>query len=145
VRVSEQCNGRRYTVIYDGHCRVCNRLAARLAHLDRKRDTFEIIPSQLQGLQTRFPWIEAEAYAESLQLVRNSDGTTWQGAAAIEKIIGEMRAGWFVSWIFAVPFARPVADRLYRWFADHRGELGCGEHCQAHAASSSSSAAGSDR
>ena len=119
---------RRYTVIYDGHCGVCTRLAGKLASLD-KREAFEIVPSQLVGVPARFPWIPAQAYAESLQLVRNVDGRTWQGAAAVEEIINALRSGWVVSWVFAIPFARRIAERLYRGLADHRNELGCSEHC----------------
>lgn len=94
------------------------------------RGVFEPVPSQLSGVQDRFPWIPPSAYGESLQLVRTSDNTTWQGAAAVEEIISRLRAGWIFSWIFAIPFARPVAERAYRWFAAHRNKLGCGDHCQ---------------
>ena len=34
------------------------------------------------------------------------------------------------SWIFSIPFVRPLAERFYRWFARNRYRLGCGEHCQ---------------
>ena len=27
-------------------------------------------------------------------------------------------------------FARPLADRFYKWFARNRYKLGCGDHCQ---------------
>ena len=123
--------GRRYTVIYDGHCGMCAGLAGRLAKTDR-RGVFEIVPSQVTGLYARFPWITPEAYADSLQVVRNSDKRTWQGAAAVEQIVNELRAGWLLSWIFAIPFARPLAEHLYRWIADHRNKLGYGEHCRVH-------------
>jgi predicted DCC family thiol-disulfide oxidoreductase YuxK len=116
-------------VIYDGNCGVCSRLVARLATLD-ERGAFEIVPSNAEGVRARFPWIPAVSYDESLQLVRNSDGRTLQGAAAVEEIVRNVRTGWLVTWMFAIPFARPIAERMYRWFARHRGELGCDEHCQ---------------
>lgn len=118
-----------YAVIYDGNCGICTRLVMRLRKLDR-RGRLEILASQTAGVRERFPWIDSHAYDESIQLVRKSDGETWQGAAAVERIIDALRAGWAVSWIFSIPFARPIAERLYRWFADHRGQLGCGDHCQ---------------
>ena len=121
-----------YAVVYDGNCGICTRLVQRLRKLDR-RGRLEIVPSQGAGVRARFPWIPPSAYDESIQLVRKSDGETWQGAAAVERIIDALRAGWTVSWIFSIPFARPIAERLYRWVADHRGELGCGEHCQIQA------------
>lgn len=121
-----------YTVIYDGDCRVCQRLARRLARWDR-RGCFEIVPSQKPGVRARFPWIPARAYTESLQLVR-SDGHTWQGAAAVEQIIRVLPRGRWFAWIFRIPFVRPLAERFYRWFAGNRYRLGCGEHCQLRSA-----------
>jgi predicted DCC family thiol-disulfide oxidoreductase YuxK len=118
----------RYTLVYDGHCGICTRFVTRLRKIDRAA-VFEMVPSQADSVYERFSWIPEKAYAESLQLVRNSDNRTWQGAAAVEEILREIRAGWILSWMFALPFARPIAERLYRWVADHRGELGCGEHC----------------
>jgi len=64
-----------------------------------------------------------------MQVIRASDGRTWQGAAAIEEIINAMPKGWLISWIFRIPFVRPLAERFYRWFARNRYRLGCGEHC----------------
>jgi predicted DCC family thiol-disulfide oxidoreductase YuxK len=126
---------RPYTVIYDGQCGMCQRLVKRLEILDTRHD-FEVVSSQESSVLDRFPWIPQEAYAESLQLVRQRDARTWQGAAAVEEILSRLRAGRWVSWLFSIPFGRHVADRLYRWFADHRHELGCGEHCRVQAPAS---------
>ena len=120
---------RRYTVIYDGHCKVCGRLVKLLTKWDRGHD-LEIIPSQTPGVHARFPWIPARAYVESVQVVRNSDGKTWQAAAALEELLNILPKGWLISWLFRIPFARPLVDRFYRWFARNRYKLGCGEHCQ---------------
>lgn len=121
--------GRRYTVIYDGHCKVCGRLVKMLTKWDRGHD-LEIIPSQTPEVHARFPWIPARSYVESVQVIRNSDGRTWQAAAAIEELLNVLPRGWLISWLFRIPFVRPLADRFYRWFARHRYRLGCGEHCQ---------------
>jgi predicted DCC family thiol-disulfide oxidoreductase YuxK len=118
-----------YTVVYDGDCNVCQRLARRLTAWDR-RSCFEIVPSQQPGVRARFPWIPARAYLESLQLVRSADGRTWQGAAAIEEILRVVPRGRWFAWIFRIPLVRPVAEWLYRAFARNRYRLGCGEHCQ---------------
>jgi predicted DCC family thiol-disulfide oxidoreductase YuxK len=119
--------GYRWTVVYDGFCRVCRKLARSLASLDTQHK-FEIVPSQHPGVRARFPWIPPRAYDASLQLVRR-DGRTWQGAAAIEQIVRDLPKGRIVSWLFDIPFARGIADRFYRWFARHRRQLGCGSHC----------------
>ena len=118
-----------YTVVYDGSCNVCGKIVRGLAKWDRNKQ-LEIIPSQTPGLDARFPWILANEYSQSLQLIRTLDGTTWQGAASIEQLLEVLPKGKFISWIFSIPFARPVAERAYRWFARNRYRLGCSDHCQ---------------
>jgi predicted DCC family thiol-disulfide oxidoreductase YuxK len=119
---------RRYTIVYDGACKVCQALVRRLTKWD-KHAVFEIVPSQGDGVRARFPWIPARAFAQSVQLIRR-DGHTWQGAAALEQIIDQLPKGKLITWIFSIPFVRPLAERFYRWFARNRYRLGCGEHCQ---------------
>jgi predicted DCC family thiol-disulfide oxidoreductase YuxK len=120
--------GRPYTVVFDGHCKVCTRLSKVLAGWDTGRE-MEVVSSQAPGVQARFPWIPARAYMESIQVV-GPGGETWQGAAAIEQILRVLPKGGLVRWVFSLPFARPVAERFYRWFARNRYRLGCGAHCQ---------------
>jgi predicted DCC family thiol-disulfide oxidoreductase YuxK len=119
---------RRYTVIYDGDCAVCTRMVKVLDNWDRNRE-LEIIPSQAPGVSERFPWIPAHAYAESVQVIRASDDKTWQAGAALEELLKVLPKGRLVSWLFKVPFARPLADKFYWWFARNRYRMGCGEHC----------------
>ena len=123
-----QGQGRPYTVIYDGQCKVCGRLVKLLDAWDTRKQ-IEIVPSQNTTVQARFPWIPPQAYAESVQLV-GPGGRTWQGAAAIEQLLEALPKGGLLGWIFAVPGVRPFADRFYRWFARNRYKFGCGEHCQ---------------
>ena len=119
---------RRYTIVYDGACKVCQALVRRLEKWD-SQGVFEIVPSQADGVRARFAWIPARAFAQSVQLIRR-DGRTWQGAAALEEIIDQLPKGRLITWIFSIPFVRPLAERFYRWFARNRYRLGCGEHCQ---------------
>lgn len=120
--------GRPYTLVYDGSCRICTRLANALREWDR-RHLVDVVPSQAAGVMARFPWIPPRAYAESIQLV-GPRGATWQGAAAIEELLGVLPRGRLISWMFRIPFVRVLADRFYRWFARNRYHLGCGEHCR---------------
>jgi predicted DCC family thiol-disulfide oxidoreductase YuxK len=120
---------RRYTVIYDGHCKVCGRMVKVLTRWDRNHE-LEILPSQTPGLNARFPWIPSRAYVESMQVVRTSDGRTWQSAGALEELLNVLPKGAVFSWLFRIPFVRPLADGIYRWFARNRYHMGCGEHCQ---------------
>ena len=121
--------GRPFTVVYDGYCKVCKRLVGVLTKWDSK-GALEIVPSQTPGLGARFPWIPARAYLESLQFVDHRTETTYQGAAAIEHIIDALPKGKLITWVFSIPFVRPLAEKFYRWFARNRYHLGCGEHCQ---------------
>jgi predicted DCC family thiol-disulfide oxidoreductase YuxK len=120
--------GRPYTVVYDGFCNVCKKLVRALTKWDRDHQ-LEILPSQTPGLHARFPWIPARAYSESVQVIESGSGRTWQGAAAIERILDILPRGKLITWIFSIPFVRPIAERIYRWFARNRYHLGCGEHC----------------
>lgn len=119
-----------YTVVYDGDCKLCRRSVDTLAKWDR-RGALDIIPSQVREVRSRFPWIPENAFDESLQVVRNSDGKTWQGAAAVEELMKAVQGGKRLAWLFAIPFARPVAEKLYRWFAGNRHKFGCSDHCEA--------------
>lgn len=120
--------GRPYTLVYDGMCRTCTRLSTVLTKWDTRRD-IEVVPSQAAGVMARFPWIPARAYGEAIQLV-GPGGATWQGAEAIEQLLGILPRGNWIGWVFRIPFVRALADRLYRWVARNRYRLGCGEHCQ---------------
>ena len=93
----------------------------------------EILPSQTPGVHARFPWIPMRAYQESVQVI-GPGGRTWQGAAALEQIIDLMPKGRLLTWVFSIPFVRPLAERFYRWFARNRYKMGCGAHCQLRAA-----------
>lgn len=129
--MSAAAPARPYAVVYDGHCTVCGRVAARLEKWDRGQK-LELIQSQAPGVPARFPWISEQAFTESLQVVRISDGRTWQGAPAIEQLLDVLPRGGWISWAFALPFARRVTERLYRTFARNRYRLGCGKHCTVH-------------
>lgn len=127
---SSDCGGqgRPWTLVYDGNCKVCGRLVRLLERWDR-HDEIEILPSQNTCVLSRFPWIPAEAYAEAVQLI-GPGGRTSQGAQAIEDLLGILPKGWLIGWIFKLPFVGKLADRFYRWFARNRYRFGCGEHCQ---------------
>ena len=122
---------RQYAVIYDGHCRICTKLSGVLKKWDR-HGQLAVVPSQLPGVRESFPFIAERDYLESLQLI-GPGMKRWQGAAAIEELLGVLPRGILIGWIFHLPFARKIADRFYRWFARNRYRLGCGEHCSYNA------------
>ena len=119
----------RYTLIYDGQCRMCTGIVDVVRRWDSGGE-IEITPSQTPGVAARFPWITARAFAESIQLV-SPDQKTWQGAAAVEQLLTILPRGRWIAWIFRIPLVRPLAERIYRWIARNRYRLGCGVHCRA--------------
>lgn len=123
----ERAGAPEYTVIYDGSCSVCSRIAGVLERRD-KQNQLEIVASGARGVTNRFPWISPAEYQKSLQVVRQADNRTWQGAAAVEQVLDVLPKGRFITWIFSIPFARPIAERLYRSFAKNRYRLGCRLH-----------------
>ncbi|MBA3557969.1 MAG: DUF393 domain-containing protein [Gemmatimonadaceae bacterium] len=62
-------------------------------------------------------------------MIRTRDGRTWEAAAALEELLKVLPKGRLISWLFRLPFVRPLVDRFYRWFARNRYRMGCGEHC----------------
>ena len=119
-----------YAFVYDGSCAVCGKFVRRLVKWDRN-GVLEIVASQAPDVAARFPWIPRVAFDESVQLIRLEDGRTWQNAAALEQLLTVLRRGGRFSRLFNVPFVRPLADRLYRWFARNRQRFGCSEHWRA--------------
>jgi predicted DCC family thiol-disulfide oxidoreductase YuxK len=119
--------GRPYVVVFDGACRVCNRLVGLLHRWDTK-NLIETVPYQNTTVLDRFPWIPPEAYAQAVQLV-GPGGKTWQGAGAIEQLLEILPRGGLLGWVFKIPLVGGLIDRFYRWFARNRYRFGCGEHC----------------
>jgi predicted DCC family thiol-disulfide oxidoreductase YuxK len=77
----------------------------------------------------RFPWISRESLEESIHLVA-LDGRTWEGAGAVEMLVGILPGWRWASFLFRLPLARPAARRIYRWVARNRYRLSCGDHCR---------------
>jgi len=120
--------GRPYTVVYDGTCKVCTRLAGVLRSWDTGKE-LEVIPFQNSSVLSRFPWIPSESYAQALQLV-GPGGRTWQGGAAIEQLLHVLPHGGAIGWVFGIPYFGVAFERFYKWFARNRYHFGCGSHCQ---------------
>ena len=107
---------------------MCTRMVTALRAWDR-RQSIEIVPSQVVEVRMRFPWIPAQAYEEAIQLVAPG-GETWQGADAVEELLNILPRGRWIAWVFGVPGVRRIADRVYRWVARNRHRLGCSTHCR---------------
>ena len=120
---------RPYTLVYDGDCRFCARSADLVETWDRG-GLVEIVPFQRGGVRERFGWIPESAFDEAIQLI-GPENETLSGAAAAERLVKILPGGRPLGCLFALPFARPMADRAYRLVARSRARLGCGTHCAA--------------
>jgi predicted DCC family thiol-disulfide oxidoreductase YuxK len=120
--------GERHVVVFDGACGMCRRWIRRLEAWDRD-DVVETVPFQDPSVTARFPWIPPGAFEEAVQVVA-PDGRTWSGAGAVERLASVLPGGRLVAWVFRLPLARPVADRVYARVAAGRSRSGsCGVHC----------------
>jgi predicted DCC family thiol-disulfide oxidoreductase YuxK len=118
-----------HTVVYDGHCGVCSRMAGVIRQWDRD-GRMDVVASQADGVRERYPWISADAFRESLQVIGpGGERETTQGAAAVATVISLLPKGRWVAWLFRVPVLRPLAEWGYRLFARNRYRFGCGDHC----------------
>lgn len=104
---------------------MCRRFVEALRRWDVDR-SLEIVPSQGSGVKDRFPWIPPEAFDASIQVVA-ADGTTWSGAAALERLLHVLPQGRRFRWIFRIPFARRLAEGAYHSFARNRHRMGCAD------------------
>jgi predicted DCC family thiol-disulfide oxidoreductase YuxK len=116
-----------HVLIFDGACPMCVRWMGRVRHWD-EHDSFEYVPLQDPSVPHRFPELDPDALATAMHLV-GPDGEVWSGAAAVERILDLLPLGRWLGWLFRLPFARPIADRVYRRVAENRSRLGCGSHC----------------
>lgn len=116
---------------------MCTKLVNVLRQRDR-RGEIEIVASQDVDVGARFPWIPAQAFGESIQLVGPGD-ETWQGAQAVEQLLRILPRGRWIAWVFRIPRVRPLAEKLYRSVARNRYRLGCGDHCATRPADPASS------
>ncbi len=108
----------RATVIYDGGCDACTRWAETLGRQNGAAQ-LDIVSSESVAGRDRLAAIPREDFAGSLQLVL-PDGSRLQGANAIETLVTMLPRWRWLAPLFSLPFARPVADRVYRWIAAHR-------------------------
>ena len=118
---------RDHVLIYDGDCGMCTRWMERVRRWDRG-GRIEVLPLQSPDVVQRFPSLARTALMEAMHFVE-PDGRVSRGAGAAERMLGVLPLGWGIGWLFHLPLARPVADRIYGWVARNRTRLGCGEHC----------------
>ncbi len=116
-----------HVLIYDGGCSMCMRWMGRVRLWDRD-GRIEMLPLQDPSIDSRFSQLDRSALMEAMHLVE-PDGRVSAGAEAAERLLRVLPLGGVLGALFHLPFARPIADRVYRRIAARRKRGGCGEHC----------------
>lgn len=108
-------------VLYDGECRVCSALVRWLErHLG---DGLTALPYQHPGAPERLGLSRAQAEASVWTM--DAAGDRVPGAAAINRLLGELGGAWgWLARLYGVPGLRWLEDVGYRWFSEHRHWFG---------------------
>jgi predicted DCC family thiol-disulfide oxidoreductase YuxK len=109
-------------LVFDGDCGFCRRWVARGRRLIGDRLAFE----PYQSAAARFPGMPRSWFRQAVQLIE-PDGSVYSAAEAVFRALALSRSHpecrHFLTVYETVPAARPLAERTYRWVADHRSLL----------------------
>ncbi len=124
----------RWVLIFDGACEFCRRQVSFVERHDLKR-RIEAVPFQAADIE-RFG-VSREAAEEAMHLVAPS-GDVWRGAAAARETLRQLPRLRPAAWLFRLPGAMFIAERIYGWIARRRHRYGCeSETCRRGAGSRS--------
>jgi len=125
----------RPVLVYDGNCRFCKLWIRRGQQLTG--DAVEYLPAQDPRVAEQFPEIPPAWFDTAVQFI-GTDGRVSSGAEAVGRTLAH-NPGW--RWALELyedhPFLARVADRAYRFVAEHRPvfsaltRLGWGRHVEA--------------
>lgn len=107
-----------FTILIDGQCTLCRREAAFMQRLDRGRGLLRVVDI------TR-PDFDPAALGTTMDAVMGQihgiapDGALLRGMEVFRRAYGAVGKRWLLAWT-AWPVVRPIADRMYLWFARHR-------------------------
>jgi predicted DCC family thiol-disulfide oxidoreductase YuxK len=106
------------TVLFDGHCALCNASATRVRRSDSQH-RIELLDLHDRAVPQRFPNVDREE-AMKWMLAVDRQGRTYKGAEAWARI-GLLLPGWnLLAWILLVPGIRWLATKTYAWIARNR-------------------------
>jgi predicted DCC family thiol-disulfide oxidoreductase YuxK len=106
------------TLVYDGECDFCGRLARWVQRRDT-RGWVDVRPNQEPGLIERLGLTPAEVERASWAV--EAAGAKFEGAAGINRVLRELGGGWAaVGALYRVPPIGWVEDRYYARVAKRR-------------------------
>jgi predicted DCC family thiol-disulfide oxidoreductase YuxK len=110
--------GGRLTLVYDGECEFCTRLARWVERRDR-RERISVRPNQEPGLIESLGLSHEEV--DRASWVVEPGGRKFEGAAGISRVLRELGGGWSVlGSLYLVPPLAWVEDRYYGRVARRR-------------------------
>ena len=108
----------RLTLVYDGECEFCERLARWVERRDR-REQIAVRPNQEAGLIERLGLSRGEVARASWAV--EPGGGRFEGAAGINRVLRELGGGWhFLAALYRVRPIHWVEDSYYRRVARRR-------------------------
>lgn len=115
----------RLTVLYDARCRVCTRIAARFAALDRE-DRLRIRPLEQAPEDA---WVSVQQLSTSRDLRRElhvvtADGEWAAGGEAMVRTLERLPALAPLARLLRLPLVRDMVEPGYRCFAGNRARFG---------------------
>ncbi|MEQ8850217.1 MAG: DUF393 domain-containing protein [Phycisphaerales bacterium] len=116
-----------FEIFVDGGCRLCSKEARLLAWLDRGRGRLLITDITDPAFDPSELGVTFDDAMRSI-LGRTPDGAVVHGVEVFRRAYDAVGLGWLLAptdW----PLVRPIADRMYRWFARRRYERRMREGC----------------
>jgi predicted DCC family thiol-disulfide oxidoreductase YuxK len=111
------------TVLYDADCRVCTRVAGRLAGLDRRR-RLRFIPLQdAWRHEAPISRLAAELDLAAALHVVDREGRWASGGEAMLRAWEQLPALRPLARLARTPIVAPLVEPAYRAFAEHRGRF----------------------
>ncbi|MFV9504065.1 MAG: thiol-disulfide oxidoreductase DCC family protein [Oscillochloridaceae bacterium umkhey_bin13] len=112
----------RYTMLYDGACRICTNQAELVASYN-DADWIEILDLNDPRVRERFPQITPAMAQRELHLVA-PDGSLHQGAEAVREVLLRLPSLRGLGELMRLPGAMTLARPVYAWVAANRYLLG---------------------
>ena len=105
-------------LIYDADCALCEATKNFLAGWD-SRHSILYLHFQESNAKSLLPLLAGKDHLEAMYFV-DKTGKSWKGMEAAREILRHLPLGRPLAWLFYLPGAPFLADRLYTWIARNR-------------------------
>ena len=112
----------RYTLLYDGNCRICTSQADLISRYDLA-GRIERLDMNTPVAHARFPQVTPAAARRELHLVA-PDGALYRGPEAVRETLLRLPRLWALGQLMCLPGVMALARPIYRLVARYRYLLG---------------------